>query len=105
MAHHYDLSSDLYDLFLDADRQYSCAFFESGGETLEEAQQAKKDLIARKLLLSPGQRVLDIGCGWGGLAMTLASDYEVNVTGVTLSEEQHAIGLKEGRRSRVVRPD
>jgi cyclopropane-fatty-acyl-phospholipid synthase len=94
VAHHYDLSAGLYDLFLDTDRQYSCAYFETGGETLEEAQRAKKDLIARKLLLKPGQRVLDIGCGWGGLAMTLARDHGVSVVGVTLSEEQHDLATK-----------
>ncbi len=90
VAHHYDLSGRLYSLFLDADRQYSCAYFPTGTETLEEAQAAKKHHIAAKLCLDrPGLRVLDIGSGWGGLALTLAADYGADVTGVTLSEEQH----------------
>ena len=91
---HYDLSADLYALFLDADRQYSCAYFDGPGRTLEEAQEAKKALIARKLLLEPGMRVLDIGCGWGGMALTLARDHGVHVTGITLSDEQHALARK-----------
>jgi len=88
VAHHYDLSGALYDLFLDADRQYSCAYFSTGHESLEEAQLKKKQLIAAKLLLRPGQRVLDIGCGWGGLALYLAQKANVDVTGITLSREQ-----------------
>lgn len=88
VAHHYDLSATLYDLFLDADRQYSCAYFANGDETLEQAQAKKKDLIAAKLLLKPGQRVLDIGCGWGGLALHLARFAGADVTGITLSQEQ-----------------
>ena len=91
---HYDLSSDLYALFLDADRQYSCAYFDGPGRTLEEAQESKKALIARKLLLRPGMRVLDIGCGWGGMALTLARDHGARVTGITLSKEQHALATK-----------
>ncbi|MEM1429403.1 MAG: cyclopropane-fatty-acyl-phospholipid synthase family protein [Pseudomonadota bacterium] len=90
VAHHYDLSGDLYDLFLDEDRQYSCAYFSDPGMSLDQAQAAKKHHIARKLLLRPGMRVLDIGCGWGGMALTLARDYGVEVLGVTLSREQHA---------------
>ena len=91
VAHHYDLSSELYELFLDADRQYSCAYFRTPSDTLEQAQVNKKAHIAGKLLLKPGMSVLDIGCGWGGLAITLARDYGVRVLGVTLSEEQHRI--------------
>jgi cyclopropane-fatty-acyl-phospholipid synthase len=90
VAHHYDLSGELFDLFLDEDRQYSCAFFADPRMSLDEAQRAKKDRIAAKLRLEPGQRVLDIGCGWGGLALTLARDHGVRVTGITLSKEQHA---------------
>src|SRR6516165_7403846 len=91
VAHHYDLNGRLYSLFLDRDRQYSCAYFPRGDETLEEAQAAKKRHIAAKLRLDvPGLSVLDIGCGWGGMALTLARDYGVNVTGITLSEEQLA---------------
>ncbi|KMQ96002.1 cyclopropane-fatty-acyl-phospholipid synthase [Lasius niger] len=89
VAHHYDLNSDLYRLFLDKDMQYSCAYFKTGTETLEAAQIAKKKHIAQKLALTnPKLHVLDIGCGWGGLAITLARDYGVRVTGITLSKEQ-----------------
>lgn len=97
VAHHYDLSSAHYDLFLDADRQYSCAYFHSPDESLEAAQENKKALIAAKLLLEPGQRVLDIGCGWGGLALHLAQEHEIRVTGVTLSKEQHKIAEERAR--------
>ncbi len=89
VAHHYDLSAELYGLFLDEDRQYSCGYFRSPDASLDEAQRAKKALIARKLLIEPGMRVLDIGCGWGGLALTLARDYGAEVVGITLSREQH----------------
>ncbi len=88
VAHHYDLSGAFYDLFLDEDRQYSCAYFESPEDTLETAQRKKKYHIARKLRIEPGMRVLDIGCGWGGLALTLAQDFGARVTAITLSEEQ-----------------
>jgi cyclopropane-fatty-acyl-phospholipid synthase len=90
VAHHYDLSDTLFELFLDADRQYSCAYYKSSAETLERAQAQKKTHIAAKLLLRPGQRVLDIGSGWGGLALDLARITGVDVTGLTLSTEQHA---------------
>jgi cyclopropane-fatty-acyl-phospholipid synthase len=90
-AHHYDLNGRLYSLFLDRDRQYSCAYFPTGNETLEEAQIAKKRHIASKLRLDkPDLEVLDIGSGWGGLALTLARDYGARVTGITLSREQLA---------------
>ena len=88
VAHHYDLSDQLYDLFLDKDRQYSCAYFNSPNDTLDQAQTNKKELIAKKLLLEKGQNVLDIGCGWGGMASFLSKRSEVNVKGITLSEEQ-----------------
>ena len=88
VAHHYDLSDTLYDLFLDADRQYSCAYFLAPDQGIEEAQANKKRHIAAKLLLKPGQTVLDIGCGWGGLALYLARECDVAVTGLTLSSEQ-----------------
>jgi len=91
VAHHYDLNGRLYSLFLDRDRQYSCAYFPRGDETLEEAQAAKKRHIAAKLNLDePDLTVLDIGCGWGGMAITLARDFGARVTGITLSEEQLA---------------
>ena len=90
VAHHYDLSDRLYELFLDKDRQYSCAYFNSPKDTLEEAQQNKKELIAKKLLLEEGQNVLDIGSGWGGMAAYLSKRSNVKVKGVTLSEEQLA---------------
>ena len=91
VSHHYDLSNDLYRRFLDADMQYSCAYFERPDMTLEEAQGAKKALIGRKLLIQPGMKTLDIGSGWGGLSMTLAKDFGARMTGVTLSTQQLAL--------------
>lgn len=88
VAHHYDLSEHLYDLFLDRDKQYSCAYFNQPGIGLDQAQEEKKRHIAAKLLLVPGQRVLDIGCGWGGLALHLARENGAVVTGLTLSGQQ-----------------
>jgi cyclopropane-fatty-acyl-phospholipid synthase len=87
-AHHYDLSDRLYSLFLDADRQYSCAYFTHQHDDLEQAQRDKKRHLAAKLLLEPGVRVLDIGSGWGGLALHLAEAGAAEVVGITLSEEQ-----------------
>jgi cyclopropane-fatty-acyl-phospholipid synthase len=89
VAHHYDLSGALYDLFLDKDRQYSCAYFGSDNDNLETAQANKKLHLAAKLRLEPGQKLLDIGSGWGGLALYLARIAGVDATGVTLSTEQH----------------
>ena len=94
VAHHYDLSDTLYDLFLDAGRQYSCAYFTEATDTLEQAQAQKLRHIAAKLLLRPGQRVLDIGSGWGGLGLYLARTAGVSVTGLTLSTEQHCYAAK-----------
>ena len=91
VKHHYDIGNDLYRLFLDDDMQYSCAYWSRADMTLEEAQAAKKAHIAAKLALKPGQRVLDIGCGWGGMAITLAKLEPVEVLGITLSEEQLAL--------------
>lgn len=89
VAHHYNLSETLYDLFLDSDKQYSCAYFVDPRDTLEDAQENKKRLIATKLLLEkPGLKVLDIGSGWGGLAMHLARNAGASVTGITLSDDQ-----------------
>jgi cyclopropane-fatty-acyl-phospholipid synthase len=94
VAHHYDLSDELYDAFLDSDRQYSCAYYTDPSNSLEQAQSDKKAHIAAKLYLQPGQRVLDIGCGWGGMALYLHKVADVDVLGVTLSKEQ----LKVARR-------
>jgi cyclopropane-fatty-acyl-phospholipid synthase len=91
VAHHYDLDGRLYSLFLDADRQYSCAYFENPGQSLDDAQLAKKRHLAAKMLLEPGKRVLDIGCGWGGLGLYLAEVTGARVTGITLSQEQHTV--------------
>ncbi|MGZ6037545.1 MAG: class I SAM-dependent methyltransferase [Phenylobacterium sp.] len=91
VAHHYDLSVDFYRRFLDPDLQYSCAYFAQPDMTLEQAQAAKKQHIAAKLLLMRGQRVLDIGCGWGGLGLSIARAADVVVDGITLSTEQLAI--------------
>ena len=93
-AHHYDLSDELYALFLDRDRQYSCAYFRDGSVDLNTAQRDKKRHIAAKLLICPGQRVLDIGSGWGGLALYLATECGAEVTGLTLSIEQHKVATQ-----------
>jgi len=103
VAHHYDLDGRLYSLFLDADRQYSCAYFETPDSSLDDAQLAKKRHIAAKLKLVPDQRVLDIGCGWGGLGLYLAELCGANVTGVTLSQEQHAIANERAAEKGVSR--
>ena len=96
VSHHYDLDARLYSLFLDSDRQYSCAYFESPTATLDDAQLAKKRHLAAKLLLcDPGKRVLDIGSGWGGLALYLAQIASARVTGITLSHEQ--LDIARGR--------
>jgi len=98
VAHHYDLDGRLYDLFLDADRQYSCAYFERPDMTLEAAQVAKKRHIMAKLLVEPGQSVLDIGSGWGGLALSLVEEADAgHVKGITLSEEQLAESRQRAR--------
>jgi cyclopropane-fatty-acyl-phospholipid synthase len=89
VAHHYDLDGRLYSLFLDGDQQYSCAYFESADQSLDDAQLAKKRHLAAKLRVEPGANVLDIGCGWGGLALYLAEFCRAQVTGITLSEEQY----------------
>ena len=94
VAHHYDLDDRLYDLFLDADKQYSCAYFTDPANSLEQAQDDKKAHIAAKLALRPGLKVLDIGCGWGGMALYLNRIADVDVLGITLSQEQ----LKVARR-------
>ena len=106
VAHHYDIDGRTYAMFLDADRQYSCGYFPTGTETLEQAQEAKKRHIAKKLLLDrPGLQVLDIGSGWGGMALTLAREHGAIVTGITLSSEQleaaRARAAAEGLSDRV----
>jgi len=97
VAHHYDLSGALYDMFLDEDRQYSCAYFEAQGQTLDSAQLAKKRHLAAKLMVEPGMKVLDIGSGWGGLGLYLAEVCGAQVTGVTLSEEQYRLSNERAR--------
>ena len=99
VAHHYDLSDALYELFLDRDRQYSCGYFERPDDDLETAQDAKKRHIAAKLLLRPGMKVLDIGSGWGGLALYLARETGADVTGLTLSEEQHKVATRRAAQA------
>ncbi len=94
VAHHYDLSDQLYELFLDQDRQYSCAYFRADTDDLDTAQLTKKRHIATKLLIHPGQKVLDIGSGWGGLALYLAGECGAEVTGLTLSAEQQKVATK-----------
>ncbi len=94
VAHHYDLSAELYDQFLDSDRQYSCAYFPEGDEDIETAQLLKKRHIAAKLDIKPGMTVLDIGSGWGGMGIYLAQNFDCKVIGVTLSEEQHRLSNK-----------
>lgn len=97
IQHHYDLTDELYELFLDKDRQYSCAYFTSQENSLEQAQIDKKNHIAKKLLIEPGMDILDIGSGWGGLGLTLAKDHGARVKGVTLSTEQHKISNRRVR--------
>ena len=88
VAHHYDISEKLYDLFLDENRQYSCAYFKNDKDTLEQAQSNKIDHIIKKLNIQPNQKVLDIGSGWGTLALAIAKETKASVTGITLSENQ-----------------
>lgn len=99
VAHHYDLGNDFYRLFLDDGLQYSCAYFLEDDETLEQAQHNKRRLLAAKLNLAPGQTILDIGCGWGDLALYLAGLEDVEVTGVTLSREQADLAQARAREA------
>ena len=99
VAHHYDLSDQLYELFLDRDRQYSCAYFLTANDDIDTAQLNKRQHIASKLLLRPGMKVLDIGCGWGGLALYLASECGVDVTGLTLSTEQLKVAQRRAAQA------
>ncbi len=102
VAHHYDIGNELYGLMLDSEHmQYSCGYWAPGTKTLVEAQTAKLAHIAAKLALRPGQQVLDIGCGWGGMAIYLARNFDVNVTGITLSEEQLALARTRTEQANV----
>jgi cyclopropane-fatty-acyl-phospholipid synthase len=94
VKHHYDIDDKLYELFLDADRQYSCAYFEHPNQSLDGAQLAKKRHLAAKLFTHPGQHILEIGCGWGGLAIYLAQTCGAHVLGITLSQKQRALAQK-----------
>jgi len=97
VAHHYDLSDKLYDLFLDPKKQYSCAYFKNENDTLEDAQNNKIQHIIKKLNIQPNQKILDIGCGWGSLAIDIAKSTNCKVTGITLSENQFAYCMKKAR--------
>ena len=97
VAHHYDLSDDLYDLFLDPKRQYSCGYFKNEGDSLETAQDNKIKHIIKKLNIQPNQKVLDIGCGWGSLAIDIAKSINCKVTGITLSENQYEYCTKKAK--------
>ena len=101
VAHHYDLGNELYETFLDSDMQYSCAYFTDPDNSLEQAQADKKAHIAAKLDLKPGQKVLDIGCGWGGMALYLHQAAKVDVLGITLSEEQLAVARRRAEEAGV----
>ncbi|MDI7863125.1 cyclopropane-fatty-acyl-phospholipid synthase family protein [Rhizobiaceae bacterium n13] len=101
VAHHYDLGNEFYKLFLDENMLYSCAYFREPGETLEQAQRNKLRLLASKLGLKPGMKVLDIGCGWGDLALYLAALENVEVLGVTLSKEQQALAAQRAEKARL----
>ncbi|WP_105432474.1 cyclopropane-fatty-acyl-phospholipid synthase family protein [Neorhizobium sp. T6_25] len=101
VAHHYDLGNDFYKLFLDDNMLYSCAYFREADETLEQAQRNKLRLLASKLHLKPGMKVLDIGCGWGDMALYLAQLEDVEVVGVTLSKEQQALATGRARNAGV----
>ena len=99
VAHHYDISEDLYDIFLDPKRQYSCAYFKNENDTLEIAQNNKIDHIIKKLNLQPNQKVLDIGSGWGSLAIEIAKKSQCEVTGITLSQNQYEYSLKKAKEN------
>ena len=98
VEHHYDIGEDLYNLFLDKKhRQYSCGYWKSSNDTLEQAQQNKINHIIKKIDLHPGQKVLDIGCGWGGMCFEIARQSECEVTGITLSKNQYEYCVKKSK--------
>ena len=97
VRHHYDVSNEFFALFLDSSMTYSCAVYRDGAETLEDAQQAKHEMVCRKLALQPGDRVLDVGCGWGAFAIHAAREHDVHVTGITLSEPQARLARERTR--------
>jgi len=99
VRYHYDVGNEFFALFLDESMTYSCAIFSKGAQTLEEAQRTKLDLVASKLELKPGMRVLDVGCGWGSFAMHAAREYGVNATGITLSPPQAALARERVREA------
>ena len=99
VAHHYDISDDLYDLFLDPKRQYSCGYFKDENDSLEIAQNHKINHLIKKLNLKPNQKVLDIGCGWGSLAIEIAKKTKCEVTGITLSENQYRYSLNKAKEN------
>jgi cyclopropane-fatty-acyl-phospholipid synthase len=99
VQHHYDVGNDFYGLWLDRNRVYSCAYYKTPEDTLDKAQEQKLEHICRKLKLQPGERLLDIGCGWGGLILWATRNYNVNAIGITLSEEQHAYVTEKIRES------
>ena len=101
VRHHYDVSNEFFSLFLDETMTYSCALFEEGVQTLEDAQRAKLELICRKLALQPGERMLDIGCGWGSLAIHAAREHGVSVWGITLSEPQTELAARRANEAGV----
>ena len=101
VRHHYDVSNDFYNLFLDERMVYSCGYFEASDATLDEAQRAKLDISCRKLRLKPDARVLDIGCGWGGFAIHAAQNYGARVVGITLAEEQYKLAVQRVRQARL----
>lgn len=97
ISYHYDTEESIFRMFLDKEMYYSCAYFKHESDTLEQAQFNKSEMIAHKLLLEPGMKILDIGCGWGSLALHLAKHYNVHVTGITLSKEQLRVAKEEAK--------
>src|SRR5207253_794518 len=101
VRYHYDVGNEFFELFLDESMTYSCAIFSRGAETLEDAQRTKLDLVARKLRLAAGQRVLDVGCGWGSFAIHAATEHGARVVGITLSRQQAQLARRRVAEARV----